>query len=148
MATMSNDQLAIRDAGRMPPVPADALIAALCRRDFDALRRLLTPDVRMRAVLPSRYLEAIGDEVVGCFARWFGSAERFGVIDTDSEGIAGHARVRWRFRVAPHPLTRQRGWHEIEQIAFCETSAGAISRIDLICSGYRRLPPACAPSGR
>jgi hypothetical protein len=45
----------------MAPVPADALIAAVCGRDFDTVARLLTPDVRMRAVLPSRYVEATGD---------------------------------------------------------------------------------------
>lgn len=42
----------------MLPVPADAFVGDLCQRDFKALGRLLTPQVRMRALLPSRYLEA------------------------------------------------------------------------------------------
>jgi hypothetical protein len=141
--TMSSNPIAIPSKDRMSPVPADALIAAVCRREFDAIARLLTPDVRMRAVLPTRYLEAVGDEVVAWFTRWFGSTERFEVIDARSANIAGRARVQWRFNVAPHPVTSVPGWHEIEQVAFCETSAGSISQIDLVCSGYRPLPPAC-----
>ncbi len=130
----------------MSSVPADAMIAAICRRDFAAMGRLLTPDVRMRAVLPSRYLEAVGGEVVDWFTRWFGRLERFEVIDAGSYDIAGRARVQWHFHVAPHPVTRAPGWHEIEQVAFCETAAGSICRIDLLCSGYRPLPPVCIHS--
>jgi hypothetical protein len=142
--TMSSNLIAIPSEDRMAPVPADALIAAVCHREFDAMARLLTPDVKMRAVLPSRYLEAVGDEVVAWFTRWFGSTERFEAIDARSDNIAGRARVQWRFHVAPHPVTSAPGWHEIEQVAFCDTSAGSISRIDLVCSGYRPLPPPCA----
>jgi hypothetical protein len=140
MITMSTNLRLTRSEGRMAPVPADAFITALRHRDFDAIARLLTDDVRMRAVLPSRYLEAIGGEVIDSFNRWFGGAERFEVIATGSEDIAGRARVEWRFRVAPHPLTHAPGWHEIEQVAFLETSAGLVSRIDLVCSGYRPVP--------
>ena len=140
---MSSYLAAVQTAGRMPPVPADAFIAAVCRRDFGAIGRLLTPDARMRAVLPSGYLEAIGDEVVASFARWFATPERFEMIAVGSEDVLGRARVQWRFRVAPHPTTGARGWHEIEQLAYCETSAGLITRIDLISSGYRLLPPTC-----
>ena len=140
---MSSNLAAVPPAGRMPPVPADAFIAAVCRRDFDAIGRLLTPDARMRAVLPSGYVEAIGDEVRACFARWFGTPERFEVTAVGSDDMLGRARVQWRFRVAPHPTTGARGWHEIEQVAFCDTSAGLISRLDLVSSGCRPLPPTC-----
>jgi hypothetical protein len=142
-----NDPRASAAEGRMAPVPADALIAAVCRRDFDVVARLLAPDVRMRAVLPSRYVDANGDQVVAWLARWFATADRFDVIAARSDGVAGRARVQWRFHVAPHPLTHRPGWHEIEQIAFFDTSAGLISRIDLISSGYRPLPQVWADCG-
>ena len=143
---MSSTLVDIPSQARMSPVPADAFIAAVCDREFDAMQRLLAPDVRMRAVLPSRYLEAVGEEVLGCFQHWFGTAERFEVIDAGSHNVAGTARVQWRFRAAPHPLTGTPGWYEIEQIAFCDTRAGSIARIDLVSSGYRPVPPACVRS--
>jgi hypothetical protein len=146
---MRSNPAATPSADRMSPVPADALVAAVCEREFDTIGRLLTPNARMRAVLPSRYLEAVGDEIVEWFTRWFGTAQRFEEIDARSDNIAGKARVQWRFHAAPHPVTGAPGWHEIEQVAFCETSAGSISRIDLVCSGYRPLPPVCVhPSKR
>ena len=141
---MMSTSIATPSQDRMAPVPADAFVVALCDRKFDALGRLLASDVQMRAVLPSRYLEAAGDEVVGWFTRWFGTSEQFEVIDAGSGNIAGKARAHWRFQVAPHPITGGPGWHEIEQVAFCETAAGSISRIDLVCSGFRALPLSCA----
>jgi hypothetical protein len=126
-----------------PPTNADgrssmpaALVSGICQRDFEAIERLLAPDAQLRAVLPSRFHEAAGTEIVDTFRRWFAGADELRVIDADSRETAGRTRVSWHLRATPHPVTGDPGWHEVEQVAFCDASVDGISRIDLTCTGF------------
>lgn len=144
---MSSSPEIVLSEARMPPVPADAFVAAVSGRNFAAMKRLCTHGVKLRAVLPSRYLETDGSDVVACFRRWFERAQRFDVIEAGSRDVAGRARIHWHLDVEPHPVTGDPGRYEIEQLAFIETHAGQISQIDLVCSGFRRSQPTCYPTG-
>lgn len=132
---MTRSSLSTGTAGPASTLAA-ALVAGVCERDFAAIERLLAPDAKLRAVLPARYHEASGEEIAGTFERWFARADELHVIDAGSDDTAGRTRVRWHLCATPHPVTGEPGWHEVEQVAFCDASADGISRIDLACTGF------------
>jgi ketosteroid isomerase-like protein len=57
------------------------LITALAQRDFPRLANTLTPDVRMRALIPPGPIEVSGAEAAAAkFAVWFADAEELELI--------------------------------------------------------------------
>lgn len=129
------------------PTAAEALVEAICTRDFAGLEALLSSDARLRGVLPPRMLEADGPaEILGWFRRWYEGAETFEVLDRTIDDVAGRTRASWRIGVTPHPVNGDPARHVIEQIVFCDASDGRIDQIDLLCSGFRPQgsPPATA----
>jgi hypothetical protein len=115
-----------------------ALLDAICDRDFDALASCLAPDAALRAVLPPRIVEAAGaDEILRWFRRWYDTDHQVDLIDCELADVVGRARLSWRFRVAAHPVNGDPGPHLIEQVSYCDVEAGRITRIDLLCSGFR-----------
>jgi hypothetical protein len=111
---------------------------ALCARDFSSVGALLADDAVMRGLLPPRVIEATGrDEILGWFTKWFAGGDGFEVLGRDDETTAGRTRVTWRFRFDGHPVSGDAGTHEIEQTAFCDVVDGRVTRIDLLCSGFR-----------
>src|SRR5919205_3225120 len=76
------------------------LIAALAQRDFSALADRLTPDVRMRALIPPGVVELSGAELAAAkFASWFGDAEELELILSGSDAFADRLHVFYRLRV-------------------------------------------------
>ncbi|HVT78163.1 MAG TPA: nuclear transport factor 2 family protein [Acidimicrobiales bacterium] len=129
---MSSSAIAFRDA--------------LCDRDFDAVRALLADEVVLRGLLPSRTIEATGsDDILGWFTKWFATGPGFEVLGRDADTTAGRTRVTWRFRFSAHPVMGEPGVHEIEQTAYVDESGGCITRIDLLCSGFRPMTESVAP---
>ncbi|HVV36901.1 MAG TPA: nuclear transport factor 2 family protein [Acidimicrobiales bacterium] len=129
---MSSSAIAFRDA--------------LCDRDFDAVRALLADHVEMRGLLPSRTIEAAGpDDILGWFTKWFATGPGFEVLGRGAGTTAGRNRVTWRFRFSAHPVMAEPGVHEIEQTAYVDESGGRITRIDLLCSGFRPVSAIDAP---
>jgi SnoaL-like protein len=125
--------------------PAIELRDALCERDFTAVAALLDEDAVMRGLLPPRTIEAKGrDEIVGWLTKWFAGGDGFEVLGRDDETTAGRTRVTWRFRFGSHPVSGEPGEHDIEQTAFCDSADGRVTRIDLLCSGFRPMLTACA----
>jgi TusA-related sulfurtransferase len=121
--------------------PSTAFVEALARRDFAAVEATFLPAVRFRGLLPSGVVEL--DEsaaVVERLTAWFGSAERFEVQEASSQAVADRMRVRYRFRLRPHPFVPESGWHVIEQQAFCQIVEGRIAVLDLVCTGFRPEP--------
>ena len=115
-----------------------AMRNALCERDFDAVAASFTEDAVLRGMLPARVIEATGrDEIMGWFRKWFANAEAFEVIDQSEATTGGRTRVTWRFRVGAHPVTGEAGVHVIEQTAYCDSTEAGITKIDLLCSGFR-----------
>ncbi len=114
------------------------MLDAVCARDFDAAAGCLSADAQLRAVLPPRFLEAAGpDVIVGWLRTWFADATTFAVIDRSVGVVAGRDRLTWRFELAPHPGTGDTARHVIEQTMFCDIRDDRIERLDLLCSGFR-----------
>src|SRR5690348_15113132 len=63
-----------------------ALVAALTECDFRRLAESLTPDVRMRALIPPGLVEISGAEAAAAkFASWFGDAEELELVHAGSD---------------------------------------------------------------
>jgi hypothetical protein len=103
----------------------------------DALHALFAPDVRFRAVTPSRTWEcddadAAVDTMLG---RWFGGDNH--IVDVESvvtEAVGDVVRVGYRFRASTPS-----GAAVVEQQAYFEVGHGVITAARIACSGYRPL---------
>jgi hypothetical protein len=119
--------------------------AALRAADFAGLGRCLAPDVRIRAVLPSRLADASGrDEAVALLRQWLGGERGFAVLAASSGTIGEVLRIDYRVRIAgPEPCL-------MEQHGYCRVGADGISDLRLVCSGWVPVPspaPMGAPGG-
>lgn len=103
--------------------------------DRAALLRLLDPNVRFRALTPSRAWEldsadAVVDTILGT---WFGGDRHIDGVDSiESEMVGDVARVGYRFRA-----TTPTGPAIVEQQAYLEAAGDSITAVRLVCSGYR-----------
>jgi hypothetical protein len=120
--------------------------AALQSADFAGLGRCLAPDVRIRAVLPSRFADASGrDEAVALLRQWLGGECGFAVLAASSGMVGDVLRLHYRVRISgPEPSL-------MEQHGYCRVGADGIADLRLVCSGWMPVPsPATvgAPRGR
>jgi hypothetical protein len=114
--------------------PGIALITMLAERDFAQLAGTLTPDVRLRALIPPGLVEIAGAEAAAArFSSWFGDAEEFELIRSGSEAVADRLHVSYRLRVKkPGNVPKL-----VEQHLLCAFEDDRINAIDLVCSGFR-----------
>ena len=120
--------------------------AALRAADFAGLGRCLAPDVRIRAVLPSRFADASGrDEAVALLRQWLGGERGFAVLAASSGMVGDILRLDYRVRISgPEPCL-------MEQHGYGQVGADGIADLRLVCSGWIPAPsPALrgAPAGR
>jgi hypothetical protein len=120
--------------------------AALQSADFAELGRCLAPDVRIRAVLPSRFADASGrDDAVALLRQWLGGERGFAVLAASSGMVGDVLRLDYRVRISgPEPCL-------MEQHGYCRVGADGIADLRLVCSGWMPVPsPATvgAPRGR
>jgi SnoaL-like domain len=110
------------------------LITALAERDFPRLADTLTPDVRMRALIPPGPLEISGAEAAAAkFSAWFADAEELELIRSGSDTVADRLHVFYRLRVKkPGDLTKI-----VEQHLLCAFDDDRINALDLVCTGFR-----------
>ena len=110
------------------------LITALAERDFPRLADTLTPDVRMRALIPPGPLEISGAEAAAAkFASWFADAEELELIRSGSDTVADRLHVFYRLRVKkPGDLRKI-----VEQHLLCAFDDDRITALDLVCTGFR-----------
>lgn len=114
--------------------PGARLIAALAERDFTQLASALTPDVRMRALLPPGLVEISGAEAAATkFSSWFGDAEEFELILSGSDLVADRMHVFYRLRVRKPGNTAKL----VEQHLLCTFAGAQVNALDLVCSGFR-----------
>ena len=114
--------------------PGTRLIAALAERDFTQLACALTPDVRMRALIPPGLVEISGAEAAAAkFSSWFGDAEEFELICSGSDPIADRVHVFYRLRVRKPGNTAKL----VEQHLLCAFAGSQVNVLDLVCSGFR-----------
>jgi ketosteroid isomerase-like protein len=115
---------------------ARRFLDALGRLDFVGLREHLHADVSLRVMLP-RHLVArtSAPEAVTAFRSWLEPAHEFEIAALDHQVVEGHEHVASRFLLRPDWAPDQ--WHLIEQVGFVHVRNHRISRIDLVCSGFR-----------
>ena len=135
MATTANG----RSAATVVPqfALAGLFLESLASQDFARLGEAVASDVRLRALLPPGLREWTGAEVVeGQFARWFGDTEDFELIEATVGEVGGRLHLHWRLRLRAQRLGA--GWFTVEQQAYADTGdGGRITRLDLLCTGYR-----------
>jgi hypothetical protein len=124
---MSTQQSSATDLGA-------ALVTALAERDFARLADTLTPDARMRALIPPGPVEVSGAEAAAAkFSAWFGDAEELEVVRWGSETVADRLHVFYRLRVKkPGNLEKI-----VEQHLLCALEDDRITALDLVCTGFR-----------
>ena len=95
------------------------------------------PDVRFRALLPSRVLELQGrDAARGVFVRWFGNADRWELTEAVVGEVGGRIHLRWRVRLTDENIGE--GTFVVEQQVYADAGAdGRLCDIALLCTGYR-----------
>jgi hypothetical protein len=110
------------------------LITALAQRDFPRLANTLTPEVRMRALIPPGPIEVSGAEAAAAkFASWFADAEELELIRSGSDTVADRLHIFYRLGVKrPGDLRKI-----VEQHLLCAFDDGRITALDLVCSGFR-----------
>jgi SnoaL-like domain len=114
--------------------PAARLIAALAERDFPRLAGTLTPDVRMRALIPPGLVEIVGAEAAAAqFSTWFGDAEEFELICSGSDPVADRVHVFYRLCVRKPGNTAKL----VEQHLLCTFAGSQVNVLDLVCTGFR-----------
>jgi TusA-related sulfurtransferase len=112
---------------------ADRLLDALARRDYPAIADCFSADAAFRALVPRGLREATGAEPsAGWFQTWFGSAEWFQVLETQTEAMADRLHLAWRLRLEQGGQARL-----LSQHAFATIEDDRITRFDLVCSGFR-----------
>ncbi len=122
-------------APEVTPV-AEAFLTAVTSRDFPAARDLLADTLPVRMLTPGGLMtERDGDAAIRRFEGWFATGDPFQVLATSAEQVADRAVIGYRIR-----LRWPEGWHLIAQHLVLAVSGSWITGIDLLCSGFRRVP--------
>ena len=114
-----------------------AFANALSKKDFDAIRALLHPDIDFRGLTPRRNWEADNpdDVIQGILRQWFEDSDHIEELLTlETDSFADRARVGYRFRVR-----NPDGVYAVEQQAYLEERDGKIGWMRVLCSGYRPI---------
>ena len=116
---------------------AGRFLEAFGARDLDRLSGTLSPNARMRALLPRGLVEFTGpDEIRAAFHRWFVEVDRFELLDTGTGEVGVRLHLHWRARVQAAERLGA-GWFVVEQQVYVDTAAdGQIEQLVLLCSGY------------
>jgi len=121
---------------RPHPIAA-SIAAAVARRDPRELAAALTETVRLRALLPGAAIVAHGRaDVAGCLHGWFADFDAIEVLESAGEAVADRLLIHYRLTLG-RAATR---W-TCTQTAVCKVDDGRLAVIDLLCSGFRLLPP-------
>ena len=113
---------------------AEEYVVALADRDFGRLEACFDHEVHMRALVPPGFQELSGaPAIIAKLDSWFGDAESIQVLQKNVYRVGDRLHVRYCFRT--HYSDGETDI--IEQDAYFDHRGGAISAIDLLCSGFR-----------
>ena len=114
-------------------------LAALARRESPTIEDCLHPEARFRALIPPGVREAeTAQQATAYLRRWFGDADHHELVAGRATTVGDRLHVAYRLR-----LPDADGWQVVEQQAYCDVQDGKITRMDLLCSGFR---PCGAPA--
>ena len=123
--------------------PAEALLAALAARDFDALADAFEPDATMSALLPRGHDEWFGAiDIRAAFERWFGDVDELEVAHSAISPMGDLLQLHWRLRVNGGPRFGTQTM-VVEQHACAQPGpTGRIGQMSLLCTGFWPQPRA------
>ena len=113
-------------------------VRALAARDVDGLTSLLDPQIEFRGLTPSRGWEASSSDGVReiVFGSWFEPHDHVReTLSADTDRIADRDRLRYRLRVESEGTE-----YLVEQQGYYDVVDGRITRMSLMCSGFRPWP--------
>lgn len=120
-----------------PAELARAFVAAIAAKDRGALKDLLAPNIDFRGVTPNHPWEAGDPESVAeiVFGSWFEPADHVReIVEVTTAAIADRQMLRYRF------LMDSDGERcLVEQHGYFDASSGRITRMNLVCSGFRSV---------
>lgn len=112
--------------------PAEQLIDALVKQDFEQLTGYFRQGCRFRAFTPNHVFGSFGPESSAItFRNWFGDAERLALVEQAIEPVSNRLRVQYLLDVT------ENGERTLcEQVAYLTIDDGQIADLTLICSGH------------
>jgi hypothetical protein len=126
-----------------PDAIVEAFVHAIASKERDALVALFDPDVDFRGLTPGSEWRATDPDQVAeiILGSWFEPTDHVrDVVRISTGAVVGRHSLRYRFRVE-----NADGMHEVEQQGYLSISAGRITRMSVVCSGFQPLgdePPA------
>jgi hypothetical protein len=115
-----------------------AFVDALMSKDADAMLALFADEVDFRALTPRKFweprtpAEVVHEVILGT---WFEPSDKVEAVESVNTGlVAGRGWVSYRLRVA-----NDDGRFAVEQQAYLDLTAGKITWMRVLCSGYRPL---------
>lgn len=113
---------------------ASSVAAAVADRDRERLGAHLTDEVRLRGLLPGGPIEVSGREaVLATYTDWFGSFDRVALSDAAGDEVGDRVLVHYKLAVE-----EQSKCYEVSQTIVCSVDGKRVTRMDLVCSGFRR----------
>ncbi|HEY7667987.1 MAG TPA: nuclear transport factor 2 family protein [Actinomycetota bacterium] len=118
--------------------PGERFVRAVAAKDLDELKQVLDPAIDFRGLTPSRAWEAGSPDEVAeiVFGSWFEPQDH--VLETlaaEDDGVGDRHRLRYRFRVESDGDP-----YLVEQQGYYDTDGERITRMSIVCSGYRDWP--------
>ena len=116
-------------------------VAALAAKDTEALLGIFASEVSFRGMTPGRFWEVSSpsDVVQDVLYKWFEPDDIVDAVEHVEVGkLVDRQRVVYRFRVR-----NGNGMHRVEQCAYFDLDDdGLVSRMNVMCSGFRSLAAA------
>jgi hypothetical protein len=111
----------------------EAFVAALARRDYAAMEAELSPRVHFRALIPPGVREATSAaDARQHLQRWFSDADEFEMIENSVDEIGDRRHASYRIRLRENGVQ-----YVVEQQIYADLDDDGITRLDLMCSGFR-----------
>jgi hypothetical protein len=128
----------MQDSNRVAADLGERFAAALAAKDVAELERILSPEIKLRGLTPSRLWEAQGLAEVRhvLFDNWFDDTDHIEeLVSTETDRVGDRNRVAYRVRVH-----NDSGSCLVEQQAYFDVDGSRISWMSILCSGYRPAP--------
>jgi hypothetical protein len=119
------------------PELARAFVDAIVSKDRARLTDVLDPEVDFRGLTPNYEWRGTTPEEVAeiVLGNWFEPTDHVReIIAVEVEPFADRHHLSYRFRVE-----NDEGMHVVEQHGFLDAADGHITRMSVVCSGFRLL---------
>ncbi len=111
----------------------ESFLTALASRDFEQMKALFHNQIHFRALVPSAIREGnTPDEAIVWLRHWFEEADELEMLRSSIDHLADRLYIGYRVRVRSGF-----DWELVEQQVYCVVNDGLITKMSLVCSGFR-----------